>query len=185
METKSPAYVWGFAIGAVVGVALVAVVIRLLLGKRTKRSREYDERQQLAIGKGYKYGYYTLLIYLAVYALVDQMTGARWCSVYTGAFIGVLLSVGVFGVICIRNDAYLPLRESPGRYISIFMILGGLNVVLGVVHYIEEGTFMEDGILSASIVNPLAGMLLLFLAAALAVKTLSEKRAERETERNE
>lgn len=184
MEGRTSAYRWGFVAGAVVGLILVALLVRLLLGRRRGTKREYDERQQLAIGKGYKYSYYTLLIYLAAYALFDMMTGIRWCSLYTGAFIGILLSISVFGVICIREDAYLPLRESPKRYILMFAILGGLNLIIGVVHYIEEGTFVEDGLLGVSVVNPLVGVLLLLMAAALAAKTLSDKRAQ-ETERNE
>lgn len=185
MEIKSPAYVWGFAIGAAVGIVLLAVGIRLLLGKRTKRSREYDERQKLAQGVAYKYGFYTLLIYLGVVALFDLMTGIRWCSLYTAAFIGVLVSTGVFGTVAIVKDAYFPFRENAIRYVWLFAALGAMNVAIGVVHLMDEGTFMEDGILSHSVINPVAGVLLLLLSVAMALKNAADRRAERETERDE
>ena len=176
MEGTSIAYKWGFGAGVVVGLVLVGIVIRLLLGRKSKRSREYDERQKLAQGIAYKYGYYTLLGYLAAVSLFDLMTGVRWCSLYTGVFLGVLLSVGVFGIVGICNDAYFPFRENPGRYIALFAVLGAMNVVIGVSHYLHEGTFMQDGMLSHSVVNPLAGVLLLLLAGAMAAKRQREKR---------
>ncbi len=181
MSETSSSYRWGFIVGALVGLVLCIVLIKALLGWKGACRREYDERQQLAIGKGYKYGYYAMLIYIAVYALFDLMTGIHWCEVYTGLFIGVLLSVGIFGVVCIRNDAYLPLKQSPCRYITMFLVLGALNLGIGALHYVDEGTFVENGMLNNSIVNPLVGLLLVVLAVALWVKTLHEKNA-RETE---
>lgn len=184
MEQTSNAYRWGFLVGVIAGVILVAVLIRAVLGRRGKSGREYDERQQQALGKAYKYGYYTLLIYLCMAALFDLMTGIRWCSMYTNAFIGVLLSVGVFGVVGIINDAYFPFRQSPKRYIILFAALGVMNLGIGVMEYLDKGTFVVDGMLSHTIVNPLAGVLLLALACAMVIKALSERNGQ-ETERYE
>ena len=174
---RSPAYLLGVAVGLAAAIALVLLARKLLWKKRTKAQREYDERQQQALGRAYKYGYYTLLIYLGAAALFDLMTGVRWCTLYTGAFLGVLLSVGVFGLVGIANDAYYPFRDNPMRYIALFFALGALNVALGVLHLCESGTFIEDGMLSHSAINPLAGVLLLALGTAMLVKARHNDRA--------
>ena len=181
---RSPAYCLGVAVGIAVAVAFLLILKKLLWKKRTKAQREYDERQQQALGRAYKYGYYTLLLYLGAAALFDLMTGIRWCSLYTGAFLGVLLSVAVFGLVGIANDAYFPFRDNPKRYIALFAALGAMNVALGVVHWCDAGTFLEDGVLSHSAINPLAGVLLLALAAAMLIKVRRDKRAM-ETESGE
>ena len=175
MEAKSPAYVWGMIVGFAVAFLIVVVCKRLFVKKNEKR--EYDERQKLAIAKGYKFGYFTLVGYCMLAGLVDVITGVVWCSLYTNALIGILLSVGVFGVICIRNDAYLPLRQSPKRYILMFVVLGGINLAIGIAQLLHTGSFVTDGMLTNNVVNPLVGVLLLILAAALGFKTLRENRA--------
>lgn len=176
MQERSPAYVWGMIAGFAVAFLIVVACKRLFVKKNEKR--EYDERQKLAIAKGYKYGYFTLTGYGLLAGLFDLMTGVVWCSLYTNALIGILVSVGVFGVICICNDAYLPLRQLPKRYILMFVVLGGINLAIGVMQLVHVGTFVQDGMLTSNIVNPLTGVLLLVLAAALGMKTLRESRAQ-------
>lgn len=174
----STAYVWG----AVCGIAVVALA-GLLAGQRMKRKYsgkcKYDERQIAAQGRAYKCAYFTLLIYLLVYGIICAMD-IIWCETMVGVFTGIVISIAVFAVICIFEDAYFKTFESPRAYILMFTFIGLANVLLGVLHMVD-GDFIENGIMGINSMNFIAGLLLLVVDATVLIKRMRDRRAE-ETE---
>ena len=63
-------YVAGILVGILIAVILVKLFARKLHTNGEKKDR-YDERQLVLIGKGYKYGFYGILIYNGVYTLIS------------------------------------------------------------------------------------------------------------------
>lgn len=47
---------------------------------------EYDERQVLARGRAFMWGFFTLMICLMVYGMLDMLID-RWCDTLTGCII--------------------------------------------------------------------------------------------------
>ena len=170
----SVAYILGVLAGVLFAIG-VAVLIWVVYRKRRGKA-EYDERQKLAQGKAYKASFYTLVIYCTVYGLFELLTGIRWCELYTGLFIGILLSVLVFAIICIREDAYISFRRKPAGVYGMMLALAAMNLVIGALHLNDPGYFINDGQLTAQVVNPLVGVMLIVVVAAMAIRDARRSR---------
>lgn len=172
METRSESFSLGFIIGL-----LIVVVILVAISRRRLNRYAYDERQKLAQAKAYKWAFFVLLGYLLAGSLFDLVTGIRWCDLFTFSFLGVLLSVLIFAILCIATDAYMPFTENSKRTVWILCIIGGINTVIGAANFFVPGYVIENGILTYRCVNLLCGLLLLGIAAAVLLKAQAEKRA--------
>lgn len=162
----------GILVGALVGLLLVRLMFKYKLLDKT-----FDERQELARGKAFKCAFFTLLVSLYVYAIVDDCVG-RWCDTLVGVTICMAVSLLVFAVICINKDAYLSLRERPRQVMVLFALLGIFNLGLGGI-YLSQGELIEEGILTLRAVNPIVGaMSLVILVVYMINFALREKEAE-------
>ncbi len=175
--TRSISYVVGFFTG-LLSVLLIAFLVYWAIKKKTgKNTWEYDERQELARGKGFKAAYFVLLGYLIAYGLFDVGTGIVWCDTFTGIMIGICLSILVFAIICIWKDAYISFRQKPKFYILLFSLLSLLNIGIGLLRGRMEG-FVQNGILTMQITNLIVGCILLVVLAVYLCKLAKDKAAE-------
>lgn len=167
-------YVIGLIVGILVGLAVVALVVVVCRKKNGMRfgKCEYDERQLLARGKAFQAGFFTILIYEAVYAVADwiaaDLYGVRWCVNVTGVTLGLMLGITVFAVVAITRDAYLSLNEKPGGWIAMWCAVIALNLASGIGEALE-GELIRDGMLTEKWMNWMcAGMFAVILVAQLA-----------------
>ena len=162
----SIAKIAGIVTGIVVAVLLVVlmgVLFRKQGGVGFGRAR-YDERQQLARGKAFRAGFFTVLIYEVLYAFGDLM-GLRWTVLFTGVMIGLFLGTAVFGVVAICKDAYLSLNEKPQGWLvlwGIIILATGACVAALIVHR----ELVQDGVLTANWLNALCGGLFVVILIA-------------------
>ena len=172
----SMAYGLGFLCGILV-VALAAAAVGAFVKKRQgKGPKGYDERQVAAQGRAAKAAYFTLLGYLLLYGFFDVLTEIVWCDRFTGVFVGALISVAVYAVICIMEDAYFRVVDSTRTYIVLFAVVGVFNVALGVAHMVE-GDFAENGVLQCqNSMNFFCGLMILTVLGAILVKLYRDKR---------
>lgn len=173
----------GFAwlAGFVVGLLLVAVIC-FLFGRKFytdgSRKPKFDERQELVRGRGYKYAFFTLLVYHLLYALLKTGFGWTVLDEMTGMFIGLYLSIGVYACYAIRHDAYFALNEKRWNYILLFAVIAVINAVLGIAKILRD-EFVVDGVISyTSSMNLLLAVLFLAILAALLVKEIASRREE-------
>lgn len=175
---KSTAYIMGMICGVVMVALAAYAASKLMKRSRKKGPKEYDERQIQNRGKACQAAYYTLLIYLAAYGFFDAFTGIVWCDRFTGVFLGIVLSVAVYAIICIFKDAYFRAIDSSRAYIILFTVVGLCNAAFGVVKMVE-GTFLEEGILTmGGSANFIVGVMLLVVLAVLLVKMAHDRRTE-------
>lgn len=167
----------GMLFGVVVGLIVVAFMFKYVRVRKEGSNFEYDERQQLARGNGFKYAYISNIIY-----------NGSLCMLYIGGnplpvdmsvliFGGILISVLIYVVYCIWHDAYVSLNENANRLLVMFFVLGGVNVSMGVMHMIH-GTMIENGVLTFHCLNLLGGIALLVIAGTLAVHMKRQKADE-------
>lgn len=163
-------YSVGLAVG-IVAAALLFLVIGYVVKKKCpdRGETKYDERQEAARGRVFRQAYFTLLIYLLAYGLFDVLTGIVWCERFVGVFIGALLSVTVFAVGSVMNDAYFRVNENPRFWVILFIAMAVLNLGLGIWHMVD-GDFVEDGMLSYNSMNFLVGLMCAALPCAVLVK---------------
>ena len=170
---RSVEYNLGLLLGMLfgIGIGLLFVMLIFKFVKDKKGSNfEYDERQQVARGNGFKYGYITSIIYNASLCLITIPKIA--IPVETGVLIigGVLLSALVYVVYCIQNDAYVSLTENANRLMLVFTIISGINIFIGIMHIIH-GTMIENGVLTFRCINLLCGIMMLIITIVLFIHT--------------
>ena len=124
---------------------------------------DYDERQILARGRAFMWGFFSLMICLMVYGLTDMLI-EPWCDTLTGCIICICVSLIVFAVICIRQDAFAGIGQKRKRNLTVLLVLTAANLLFGVSHIID-GDLLRDGVLSfrsvSLIVGATTGMVLL------------------------
>lgn len=172
-RVRSTAYNAGLLLGMLAGVA-VGILIVALSYKFAKIKKdsicEYDERQQLTRGKGFKYAYITVVIYnviLCIFTIADVIIPVEQSVLI---MVGILISVMVYAVYCIKRESYISLNENTNRVLLIFIILGGINFSIGIFHCIH-GTMIETGIVTYHALNLLCGIFLLTIAGVLFAHT--------------
>lgn len=155
-------YKVGMITGIVITVLLAAVFAKYV-NKMRKGPCKYDERQELVRGKGFKYGFLTLMAYDLVMGglYLDEAPG--WCDTMMQNLLGIILAVSVFGVYCIWNDAYMSLNESPSVVYLVFGGIGGMNLLAGTMNWIH-GSVVENGRLTFRGANLMLGMIFALFA---------------------
>lgn len=125
-------------------------------GKEVRGMNDYDERQILARGRAFMWGFFSLIICLMVYGLTDMLI-EPWCDTLTGCIICCCVSLIVFAVICIRQDAFAGIGRNRKRNLTVLLVLTAANLLFGVSHIID-GDLLRDGVLSFRSANLIVGI---------------------------
>lgn len=190
-EGQSLEYLLGLICGILCGLVLVrllAWIASKLGGRIDTRCRKdaYDERQQLARGKAYKAAFFTLLFYTMAVSLLDNIFGISIFMSFCGIWIGIALSIMVFAVMCILKDAYMSLYENAQGIITMFSIIGILNIAGGIPAILEKHPLLENGAISVEWINLVVGILFLVILIVFCGKMLyNKKRLDEEAEDEE
>ena len=161
------------AIGIMVGVMIAAW---LLSRKSWKKECEYDEMQLKIRARGYQIGFYTALFLMLVLILLWEL---NWLTVATPGFAiytALIISVTVFAIYCILNDAFLAIRGNANRYFWLFGLIIAIEGIV-TVRNISNGEMLENGKLTFGSGAP-AVMAVCFLAIliTLFVKTVRNRK---------
>ncbi len=168
------AYLAGLICGVVIGILLVALVV-VVMRKENAPAKKYDERQIAAQGEAFKYGFYTLGIYMLV-LMVCHGTGVELpIDVPLQLLTGLLVSASVLATIMILKDAYFRLDENRTAWILFLAGFAILNFVIGVINIVNHNV-LKDGVLSfMGCTNLLCGVVMLYLLAVILVKTVKDR----------
>ena len=170
-------YALGLGVGILVG--LLVYAIYRLANKGCGSRREYDERQLAAQGKAARAAMFAHLIYAAVAILCHSAAGLHFVDLSGAMMLGICISVGVFAVSCIWNDAYFSASKSPRASLFAFGAIALIQITNAWRHVADEGWFPNDGAMDSIVVMAIgcAGLMLLVIVTAL-VKFAAEKREE-------
>lgn len=172
---NSPHFVLGFFTGLMI-VFIIALVVSLIVKKKNGPAK-YDERQELLRGRAFKYAFWVLIAYLCLNGLLQVGTGLEWADLMTSSFIGICLSLTVFVVICIMNDAYFAFNQKPRLYLVMFGILIAVNLTAGILNLTDNDVrFVTEGKLNFHVLSFVVVVVFLAVFIALAIKTLMAKR---------
>lgn len=116
---------------------------------------EYDERQVLARGRAFMWGFFTLMICLMVYGMLDMLID-RWCDTLTGCIICICVALLVFASICIKQDAFAGIGKNRKRNLTVLLVLTLANMFFGVEN-ITGGDVVRDGLLTFRSVSLIVG----------------------------
>lgn len=163
-------------------VAVVTVVVLMALLLLTKKDGsmkgKYDERQELVRGRGYRYAFFTMIICEAVFIFFNEDARLeRYITSSLEMFIAFCVGVAVYASYCIWHEGYFGLNSNPGRALMSFILLGVMNIVLGIIAW-NDGRCFEDGALSFQFSNTVVGILALWVSIMVALKWMRDRKED-------
>lgn len=164
----------GIVCGVIVGIILVVIVLKITK-TNGKIKCEFDERQEAIRGKGFKYAFFTLLIYDAAYGLIDLCLTETYADTLLMLMIGIAVSVVVYAGYAIWHESYFALNESPKKFLVSFTVIAMVNLVLTGI-YANEGWLVQNGRLTFYWANLVAGLMFFAIMIILGVKLLVVKK---------
>ena len=166
----------GFVAGIFISIFVLLLIYKLANTDHRSKTA-YDERQQLIRGKGYMYGFYTIVIYECIIMAIS-VSGIELPAVdFIIHFAGILLGCIVLASYNIWKGVYWGLNNNPKRYAVVFIALLVLNAI-PVFGSIKDGSIFENGKLSIPFLNVLVLLMLTVLVIELFVKHLADKSSE-------
>ena len=162
----------------------LVVLILALITKGSGWRERYDERQELERGRGFKYAFFTMLVYFLVMIYMDAAglsfaadTSLLYCC-------GILLGILVYMVYCVWHESYFALNQNMRSCMFAFGIIGLSNFLIGLINLID-GTLVENGRLTVRIVNPLCSFLFFALFLTSLLKKIVSSKGESADEEND
>lgn len=122
---------------------ILAIVIAIVIFGSNTKKKNYDERQELIRGRGYKYGFIAVVIAALVVLNLDLFD----IKISINAAVIVPLYVGVFviSIYDIINHAYFGTNEKRQLSVGIiFLIVGVLDGYLTWQSWIVDKNLMEN-----------------------------------------
>lgn len=124
----------GYATGLAVGIAAALILFAIVwkLNKKIMKG-QFDERQELVRGRGYKYACFTLLCLLVVdliaesYGVFDSTPLTREIAI----FVMILAGVMVYALYCIKNDSYFGVGTDTRTYRAVMWVVIVSNAISG------------------------------------------------------
>lgn len=144
-------------------------------GKKLGKA-EFDERQQLARGKAYKAGFYTLLVGLLAVYLIPIFTEWQPKDTALLPFAVICVGVTVFACVAVANDAYLGIRQNPRAMLLVIGIVVVGNLTAG--FSVMESVGFADGLAVENSMNFIIAAMGLIILAALAIRLRMAARDE-------
>lgn len=144
-------------------------------GKKLGKA-EFDERQQLARGKAYKAGFYTLLAGLLAVYLIPIFTEWQPKDTALLPFAVICVGVTVFACVAVANDAYLGTRQNPRAMLLVLGIVVVGNLTAG--FSVMESVGFADGLAVENSMNFIIAAMGLIILAALAIRLRMAARDE-------
>ena len=175
---RSFSYIIGFAVPFLVIAAALYIFSRHAHTDGRRRPR-YDERQELIRGRGYQYAFYTVICAMMVYALAKQVFGWDFADSMTETFAAVLLGIAVYAGYAVWHEAYFALNEKRKSYVWLFVVIGVINLGIGLRHIFAGDILAEGRIVFDGAANLLCGVLFLTVLAVLLVREIALRREEK------
>ena len=165
----------GVAIGLMVGLVISVILIKAA-NKDHKIKTQYDERQELIKGKGYKYSFYTMLFIEVVLMLLDMSEISLPFENYLLHICTVLLGCLVLCIHSIWNGVYWGLNNNHKRYTIIIAVAVILNII-PVAAAIAHDSFSGHGIDSIPIINLIVLVWMAIIGIVALVKKIVDSKA--------
>lgn len=156
---------------------VLAVIIKSVITKGDDVKSNYDERQELVRGRGYKYGFFTVIVANLLYYMMQQAGIGFSMSGDIAMVVNMLIGICVCACYCIWNEGYFALNEKIGTFIVIVLIGGGINLIMG-IHGFISGAAMQNGKYTFYIINLLAGIMILIICGVMLLKKICRDRED-------
>lgn len=170
-----------FLIGVIAGLITVAIVLTIMKkvsGKDCFSEDSFDERQAAVRGKAYKYAFYTDLSLSAIWMIVTEFVSSLPVTTGLALFIIMMISVTVYAVYSIMNDAYFGMGFNIKRYFIFMIVIIGINLAFGIMNFFDSGIALPYSLGDGANLTIAVTFLPVFIA--MGMKLLEYKREDKE-----
>ncbi|MBR1675420.1 MAG: hypothetical protein IJ703_10765 [Eubacterium sp.] len=166
--------VYGLVFVILISGALIVIILTMFTEGRRLESRKYDERQELERGRGFKYGFFTMIIYNGLAMCLDSAGAVPNMERVVLYFSGILIGIVVHVVYCIWHESYFALNENKNVIMITFAGIAIVNLLLG-INTILSGEMFVNGKLTFRVTNLLCAGMFLVLFITMFLKKVSDK----------
>lgn len=163
-------------IGCIVGLILTGCLL-MASTKDGKIKRDYDERQQLVRGRGFKYGFFTMMICNGLSVFLFICMEKPFMDAATASTVSIIIAIVVYVSYCIWNEGYFSLNENPKKVVVLFLIIGVFNVVAFIGNAVH-GNVIQDGVLTFRGINLVCALMVAVVLLVLLLKRINRKRED-------
>ena len=158
---------------------IVLILCILIMVKKRSDSEGFDERQLLLRGNAYKYAFFSLILFEAFYAVALLLIGHPLMADGVSALLGVFLSITVFAVYCINNDAFKSNRPSFNLK-TYSILLAAVTLINGWngIQSLRSGEMIQNGLLQLSVSALACAVCFLIILIVLLRKAVLDKKEE-------
>jgi len=167
----------GLAVGVLVGLVLAFFLLRYM-NRDHKAKTEYDEMQKSIRNQGYKYGFYTVIIFEALLCLVPSFVRIPAEPIVVH-FLPIFLGITVHACYCIWNGAYVGLNTNMQRYLIVAVVASLINFLSFFMAW-KSGSLIVDGVLQAPFVNLLVALMFAIIGIVGLLRKAADSRENEE-----
>ncbi|MBE5880438.1 MAG: hypothetical protein E7288_10780 [Lachnospiraceae bacterium] len=161
-----------FIFGAAIGLTVVGIVLAITKnGNKTKC--EYDERQELVRGRGFKYGFFSMLIGNGIFIMLKVLGVTLFDNIEAAMMISIIIGVCIFASYCIWNDGYFALNENRRKLYIVLGVIGGINIIVSIGN-IVHGSILEEGRLTLQSGNLFVAIVFIVIFIVLLLKQIKD-----------
>ena len=160
------AEVVGVVTGIIIGL-IICIIIYVTCNSNKKIKSEYDERQKEIRGTSYTYGFYSVIIYLALMLIFFMSDIAIPFVLPVIAFFGIFIGICVVAIHSIWNGAYWGLNNNKTKYFIVMTLCTVINLGVGIMG-IVNGTILLG--YQGQLINLLCGIMFLIIGAVTFIK---------------
>ena len=129
-------------------IALILVVVVMLTTRRYRKSHsDYDEMQMMNRDKGYKVGFFTILIMLAVEIFASEIIGLKLMDVAMMLFIPLMTGVTIYACYSIVKGAFFAINDKGISYTVMIGVMALCNIATGVIR-VGNGSVVKNGVIT-------------------------------------
>ncbi len=166
----------GFAVGVAVGLILVVIILRFV-NRNKKIATEYDERQKIIRGEGYKIAFYAVVIYEAVMCALAPLYESLPVEPYMLHAVAIFFGVLVQVCYCIWKGAYVGQNTNLPRFVVLMTIISLFNLFIAFMAW-RKGYLFIDGKMQAQGVNLACGLMFAVIGLVGLIRKLTDREEE-------
>ena len=159
-------------------ICLFVIMFLMIYGvsKAQRLEKAYDERQELVIGKGYKYGFYTILI-AGFFYMISLFLDLK-IMVETQFIILTILLAGVLvhSIYCIFNDAFIQVNQKPKGAVILWVFILLINAASLILNMSETEIIVNGKINGIFYSNALILVFYSFIMIAMIINLEKNKK---------
>lgn len=166
-------------IGIIVGVLVFVIALCAATVWMEKKfpGKEYDERQKVAKGRGYRLSFWVGMVYYLAVAIIfiGQVDGEKTVEPYLLILVGLILQAMVDHTYCLLTHSALPLSQNRVWAIISYVICGTLQFCSFRLWKIRDG-FSLVGHGTSTLFALIAGCCFFYLALLHIIQALRERK---------